>query len=164
MSKPPTAVWTLAIITATHDGTPLAVVKTRVLETEGIPTVAMADGYEASDIDCFADAPVDGKHGVTCSVLMQHTGDWKIPDSIWITHYTLLCMSVQIAAMQRHKVTCEPFNVELGELPFKPGMVGVAMCLPTYTNPEQTTMNGKPLFDELARSSITTITGVDKND
>lgn len=164
MSKPLTAVCTLAIITATHDGTPIAVVKTRVLQTDGVPTLAIADGYEASDIDCYSDAPIDGQHGISCSVIMQHTAEHCIPDSIWITHYTLLCMSVQVAAMARHKVTCDAFNVELGELPCKPGMVGIAMCLPTYTRPEQTTMNGKPFLEELKRAGSISITGVDKND
>ena len=164
MSNQLTTVATLAIITATHDGTPLGVIKTRLLETEGVPTIAIADGYEASDIDCFVDAPVDGKHGVTCSVIMQHTADWKIPDAIWITHYTLLCMSVQIAAMQRHKITCESFTQELGELPSKPGMVGVALCIPSYTQPDQTTMNGKPFMQELSRAGETTVERMNRND
>lgn len=159
-----TTVATLAIITATHDGTPLGVIKTRLLETEGIPTIAIADGFEASDIDCFSEAPVDGRHGVTCSVIMQCTANWKIPDEVWLAHYTLLCMSVQVAAMTRHKITCETFSQELGELPSKPGMVGVAMCIPTYTRPEETTMNGKPFLEELSRAGETTVGRMNRND
>ena len=158
------AVATLAIITSTQDGTPIGVIKTRLLQTEGLPIIAMADGYEASDIDCFADAPVDGKHGVTCSVLMQHTADWKIPDAIWIQHYQMLCTTIQIASMQRHRVTCESFSQELGELPCKPGMVGVAMCIPSYTRPDETTMNGKPFVEELSRSGETTVERMNRND
>lgn len=157
MSKDLNCVATLAIITATHDGTPLGVIKTRLLETEGIPTIALADGFEASDIDSYVDAPVDGKHGVTCSVIMQQTAEWKIPDEIWLTHFTLLCMSVQVASMMRPKITCESFSQELGEMPCKPGMVGIAMCLPSYTRPSDTTMNGKPFVEELSRTGESTV-------
>ena len=164
MSNDLTAVATLAVITSTHDGTPIGVIKTRLLQTEGVPTIALADGFEASDIDAYVNAPVDGHHGVTCTVIMQHTADWKIPDEIWLAHYTLLCMSVQVAAMTRHKVTCEAFNQELGELPTKPGMVGVAMCIPSYTRPSDTTMNGKPFAQELSRAKETTVERMNRND
>ena len=164
MSNPVTAVTTLALITATSDGTPLAVLKTRLLQTAGVPTIALADGYEASDIDCFKEAPFDGHHGLTCTAYMQQTADWCIPDALWIEHYKLLCLSIQVASMSRHKVTCEPFSIELGELPCNPGMVSVALCLPNYTHPSETTMNGKPLGEELSRSNSINITGMNRND
>lgn len=148
MSNKTTHINSITLITATCDDTVIGVYKTRMLLAEGVPPVGLADSYEANDIIRFANAPFDGKHGVTTTVYAQQTREWFIPDAMWIEYFELLKLKINIEALSR-KTTCETNVTELSEMPLEEFQVGLLMIIPSYAKEETTTINGRPVKEVL---------------
>jgi hypothetical protein len=151
MSKPITHINSITLITATFDNTVIGVYKTRMLIADGVPPVGLADSYEANDIDAFANAPFDGKHGVTVTVYAQQTPNWCIPDGMWIEYFELLKLKITMEALSR-KTTCETNVTELSEMPIQDGQVGLLMIIPSYAKESTTTINGRPVKEVIDES------------
>lgn len=135
----------ICAVYATADGTLLSIARTRLLPNGRL----IADEISTSDIEAFIATPYNGKPGVYISVLSQEATEHRIPDSVWHTHFDLMCQSLQLRCIQR-SAAWERTQQDLGPLEFTATdpKSKLVTCLPTGLPTSLCFINGQP-FDEV---------------
>lgn len=100
----------ITIVSATADGQPLALYRTRTIPERNL---IVADALEASDLDAFIATPVSNQPGVSVSIHVQEGNAHRIPSIVWHTLWDALCEQLQTRAILRRAVCArEQINVD----------------------------------------------------
>jgi hypothetical protein len=121
----PRVVSSITIATATVDGVPLAVYRTRVLPNTN---TIIADAFEASDMDAF-NAPIDDQPGITLECYPQESPHSNIPEVLWAHLFDGLVERISLRALTR-RATCDKTQINLGTPP--PNTNDAKVLLPAF--------------------------------